>query len=56
MKKPVYLDYHSTTPCEPEVIAAMTPYFTPEHFGNPGAKSHALGRKAAAVMAAVWPT
>ncbi len=47
MKKPVYLDYHSTTPCDPAVLAAMTPYFGAERFGNPGAKSHAHGRAAA---------
>lgn len=46
MKKPVYLDYHSTTPCDPAVIAAMLPCFG-DNFGNPGAKSHAHGRGAA---------
>ncbi len=46
MKKPVYLDYHSTTPCDTEVIDAMMPFFGGS-FGNPGAKSHAHGRDAA---------
>lgn len=46
MKKPVYLDYHSTTPCDPAVIDAMMPFFGGS-FGNPGAKSHAHGRNAA---------
>lgn len=46
MKKPVYLDYHSTTPCDPAVIEAMMPFFGGS-FGNPGAKSHAHGRNAA---------
>ncbi len=46
MKKPVYLDYHSTTPCDPAVIDAMMPCFG-AGFGNPGAKSHAHGRSAA---------
>lgn len=46
MKKPVYLDYHSTTPCDPAVIDAMMPCFG-AGFGNPGAKSHAHGRNAA---------
>lgn len=50
MKSPIYLDYHSTTPCEPEVVAAMLPYFT-EQFGNPSAKTHARGRKSADVLA-----
>lgn len=49
MKRPVYLDHHSTTPCDPAVVAAMLPYFT-DHFGNPGAKSHLPGRTAAAVL------
>jgi cysteine desulfurase len=52
MKKPVYLDYHSTTPCDPAALAAMTPYFSAEKFGNPGAKSHAHGRQAAAALEA----
>nr|WP_315100450.1 cysteine desulfurase NifS [uncultured Fretibacterium sp.] len=30
----VYLDYSATTPTDPEVLAAMMPYFT-EVFGNP---------------------
>jgi cysteine desulfurase len=46
VKKPVYLDYHSTTPCDPAVIDAMMPFFGGS-FGNPGAKSHAHGRNAA---------
>lgn len=51
MKKPVYLDYHSTTPCDPAVMEAMVPYFSGS-FGNPGAKSHAHGRAAAGVLEA----
>ena len=46
----MYLDYHSTTPCDPAVVAAMTPYFLGEKFGNPGAKSHAHGRNAASAL------
>lgn len=49
MKKPVYLDYHSTTPCDAAVLEAMVPYFS-ANFGNPGAKSHAHGRAAAKVL------
>ncbi len=42
---PVYLDYQSTTPCDPRVVDAMLPYFT-ERFGNPHSLSHAYGRDA----------
>lgn len=36
MSTPIYLDYAAATPMDPEVVAAMTPYFT-EHFYNPSA-------------------
>ncbi|WP_439487307.1 cysteine desulfurase family protein [Algoriphagus sp.] len=42
MNYPVYLDYNSTTPCAPQVIEAMLPWFA-EHFGNSASKSHAFG-------------
>lgn len=38
---PVYLDYNATTPADPAVVAAMTPFWT-EHFGNPSSE-HAFG-------------
>ncbi|MCK9196571.1 MAG: cysteine desulfurase NifS [Syntrophales bacterium] len=41
--KPVYFDYAATTPCDPEVVAAMLPYFS-DRFGNPGSM-HAFGQK-----------
>lgn len=47
---PLYLDYHATTPCDPAVVAAMTPYFT-ARFGNASAGSHKNGRLAAAAAA-----
>lgn len=50
MKKPVYLDYHATSPCHPDVIAAMLPYFSAEKFGNPAAKASLQGRRAAASL------
>lgn len=42
MNYPIYLDYNATTPCAPEVIEAMIPWFG-EHFGNAASKSHAFG-------------
>ncbi|MDP2204907.1 MAG: cysteine desulfurase family protein [Alphaproteobacteria bacterium] len=45
---PIYLDYASTTPCAPEVIAAMQPYWA-DSFGNAAAAGIA-GRRAAAVI------
>ena len=40
--RPVYLDFHATTPVDPRVLAAMLPYFT-EQFGNPASRQHAYG-------------
>lgn len=42
--RPVYLDYNATTPIDPAVFDAMTPYLTRE-FGNPSS-SHAYGAAA----------
>lgn len=51
IKKPFYLDYNATTPHDPSVVAAMTP-FLEEYFGNPSS-SHWYGvqTKAAVEMA-----
>src|SRR4051812_10911576 len=46
----IYLDNHATTPCDPRVVEAMTPYFS-THFGNPGSLGHSAGQRAAD---AVW--
>ena len=42
---PIYLDYGSTTPCDPRVVDAMIPWLR-EHFGNPASRSHAWGWEA----------
>lgn len=39
---PIYLDYQSTTPCDPRVVEKMLPYFT-DIFGNPHARNHPYG-------------
>ena len=44
----IYLDYAATTPLDPEVVAAMTPYWG-ERFGNP-ASMHWHGREAKAAL------
>ncbi|HVR87862.1 MAG TPA: aminotransferase class V-fold PLP-dependent enzyme, partial [Planctomycetota bacterium] len=41
----IYLDHHSTTPCDPQVVTAMMPYFTTA-FGNSASRTHAFGKAA----------
>ena len=45
MARPIYLDYHATTPVDPRVLEAMLPFFG-ERFGNPASKQHAYGWEA----------
>lgn len=42
MKRPIYLDNHSTSPCDPRVVDAMVPYLT-QHFGNAASRNHSFG-------------
>jgi len=39
---PIYMDYNASTPVDPRVVQALTPYLK-EFFGNPSSASHSWG-------------
>ena len=42
IKKPIYMDYNSTTPIDPRVLESMQPFLT-ENYGNAASRSHRYG-------------
>lgn len=46
---PVALDFQATTPCAPEVLEAMEPWWQ-QQWGNPSSRQHRLGLTAAAAV------
>lgn len=42
MKRPIYMDYAATTPCDQRVVEKMLPYFT-QDFGNASSSDHPYG-------------
>lgn len=52
---PIYMDFAATTPCLPEVVDAMLPYFT-EFYGNEASTVHAYGWQANAAVHAATAT
>ncbi|MBI2962456.1 MAG: IscS subfamily cysteine desulfurase [Deltaproteobacteria bacterium] len=49
MTRPIYMDYHATTPVDARVLEAMLPFFR-ENFGNPASRNHPYGWDAEAAV------
>ena len=45
----IYIDYHATTPVDPQVFKALGSYFT-EIYGNPASKNHGYESEAKAAF------
>lgn len=48
-ESPIYLDHHATTPCAPEVVAAMMPWLS-GRCGNASSIKHGAGKAAAVAV------
>jgi len=51
MGRPIYMDYHATTPVDRRVLDAMLPFFN-DNFGNPASRNHPFGWDAEAAVEA----